>query len=89
MERWVEEAQGDVAELVVLSLLAGEVQTPEIDGGRRRLIQAGHELEPAREGLQNWTGIGLLRITAMLPNWMEKAGVVRTIGSTWGGSRRT
>ena len=33
MERWVEEAQDDVAELVVLSLLAGEVQTPEIDGG--------------------------------------------------------
>ena len=47
MERWVEEAQGDVAELVVLSLLAGEVQTPEIDGGRRRLIQAEDELDAA------------------------------------------
>ena len=89
MERWVEEAQDDVAELVVLSLLAGEVQTPEIDGGRRRLIQAGHELEPAREGIQNWTGIRLLQITATLPNWTEKPGVVRTIGSMWGGSRRT
>ena len=53
MERWVEEAQDDVAELVVLSLLAGEVQTPEIDGGRRRLIQAEDELDAAGVRRQN------------------------------------